>query len=381
MLRDKHILAIDDSLAIRNYLNLILARQGAKVEIVGTGEEGLAACNREGQRYDLILLDLVLPDTNGIDILKYIRAHDNETAVVILTGLGGIKSATAAIQEGADAYIEKQDIAAGNDLTEFFYVLDQALERRAGIVAQKQLAQIKADFYSMVTHDLRNPASCIYTAAQVMMTPNNKPPLSPQMITLVEIVQEASRKIMGLINDYLDFAKIDAGYLQLEPTHIDMRRVVEASRRLSQMQAEAKHQELTLELPEAPINAYADYERLTQVVDNLLSNAVKYTPEAGQITIRLYEENGQAIFRISDTGIGIPPDQISSLFTAYHRVPGEATMGIRGTGLGLLIVKEIVGAHGGNITVESAGVKGKGSTFTFTIPLTPPEGRGQKDED
>ncbi len=370
MLKDKRILAIDDSLAIRNYLNLILARQGANVAVVGTGEEGIAACDQTDRRYDLILLDLVLPDTNGIDVLKHIRAHNNETAVVILTGLGGIKSATAAIQEGADAYIEKQDIAAGNDLTEFFYVLDQAMERRTGIMAQQQLAKIKADFYSMVTHDLRNPASCIYTAVQ-MMTTNTRPPLSPQMITLTEIIQEASKKIMGLINDYLDFAKIDAGYLQLEPTHVDLRHVVEASARLSQMQAESKRQKLTLELPETPVNAYADYERLTQVVDNLLSNAVKYTPETGEIAIRLYEENDQAVFRISDNGVGIPPEQIPALFTQYHRVPGEATRGIRGTGLGLLIVKEIVSAHGGDITVESEGIKGKGSTFTFTIPLRP----------
>jgi len=370
MLKDKRILAIDDSLAIRNYLNLILARQGANVAVVGTGEEGIAACDQTDRRYDLILLDLVLPDTNGIDVLKHIRAHNNETAVVILTGLGGIKSATAAIQEGADAYIEKQDIAAGNDLTEFFYVLDQAMERRTGIMAQQQLAKIKADFYSMVTHDLRNPASCIYTAVQ-MMTTNTRPPLSPQMITLTEIIQEASKKIMGLINDYLDFAKIDAGYLQLEPTHVDLRHVVEASARLSQMQAESKRQKLTLELPETPVNAYADYERLTQVVDNLLSNAVKYTPETGEIAIRLYEENDQAVFRISDNGVGIPPEQIPALFTQYHRVPGEATRGIRGTGLGLLIVKEIVSAHGGDIPVESEGIKGKGSTFTFTIPLRP----------
>ncbi|MBN2003817.1 MAG: hybrid sensor histidine kinase/response regulator [Anaerolineae bacterium] len=374
MLKDKYILAIDDSLAIRNYLNLILVRQGAQVELAANGKEGLDACEQPGRHYDLILLDLILPDTNGIDVLKQIRAHDKETAVVILTGLGGIKSATAAIQEGADAYIEKQDIAAGNDLTEFFYILDQALERRAGIVAQEQLGKIKADFYSMVTHDLRNPAGCIYTAAQVMMTANNIDSLSPQTLTLIEIIHEASRKIMNLINDYLDFAKIDAGYLRLECASVDLRHVVEASMRLSQMQAEAKRQTLTLDLPAQPINAYADGERLTQVVDNLLSNAVKYTPEAGQITVSLCETDGQAVFRISDTGIGIPPEQVPALFTKYHRVPGEATLGIRGTGLGLLIVKEIINAHGGTITAESEGIKGKGSTFTITIPLMPAEG-------
>jgi signal transduction histidine kinase len=117
--------------------------------------------------------------------------------------------------------------------------------------------------------------------------------------------------------------------------------------------------------------AWADAERMKQVFDNLLSNAVKYTPEGGQISVRLSEDpqSGQAVFRVRDTGRGIPRDQLPALFTKYHRVPGQATRGIRGTGLGLLIVKEIVEAHGGNVQVESEGIPGKGTTFTIRIPL------------
>lgn len=104
-------------------------------------------------------------------------------------------------------------------------------------------------------------------------------------------------------------------------------------------------------------------------MDNLLSNAYKYTPEGGHIAVQLSADDEQATICISDSGIGIPPEQIPALFAKYHRVPGESSRKILGTGLGLLIVKEIVGAHGGSISAASEGIEGKGTTFTVTIPL------------
>jgi signal transduction histidine kinase len=369
---DKRFLAIDDSVAVRNYLRTILTRQGASVDVAANGREGLEMCTG-GEGYDLILLDLILPDLNGIDVLKRIRQEDDETAVVILTGAGGVKSAIAAVQHGADAYVEKRDIAAGSDLDEFFYTLGQALERRAGLVAQRCLQEVRTDFYSMVTHDLRNPAGYILTAVQILLD-GGAGPLTPEQIEFVDIIQQSADKMLGLINDYLDFAKIDAGYLRLDLGDVELRDMVEASAHLSRLQAQSKNQTLTLDLPPDPVPVRADAERLLQVLDNLLSNAVKYTPEGGHITVQLRVEDGQAVFRVSDTGTGILPAQLPALFTKYHRVPGEATVGISGAGLGLLIVKEIVEAHGGTIGAESEGVPGKGATFTVRIPLEPPAG-------
>ncbi len=138
---------------------------------------------------------------------------------------------------------------------------------------------------------------------------------------------------------------------------------------MAQLQAEAKKQTLTVELPADPLPAHADGKRLQQVVENLLSNAIKYTPEGGSIVIRLDRDNKSGVIVVSDTGRGIPQDQLPALFAKYHRVPGQATKGIVGTGLGLTIVKEIVEAHGGSVQAESEGVKGKGATFTVRIPL------------
>jgi signal transduction histidine kinase len=367
MLKNKRILAIDDSAAIRSYLRAVLTPQCASVDVVTTGQEGLEMCIGD-ERYDLVLLDLILPDVNGIEVLDRIRQEDDETTVVILTGVGGVKSAITAVQRGADAYVEKRDIAVGSDLTEFFYVLEQALEHRAGLVAQRQLQEVKADFYSMVTHDLRSPASTILTAAELLIE-GAVGSLTPEQTEIFDIIRQLAHKMLGLVGDYLDFAKIDAGYLRIKLNDVELRQVVEASTHLVRLQSQSKNQTLTLDLPPDPVPARADVERLLQVLDNLLSNAVKYTPEGGRITVQLRVEDGQAVFRVSDTGVGIPPAQLPALFTKYHRVPGEATRGIHGTGLGLLIVKEIIEAHGGAVRAESEGVPGKGATFIVSIPL------------
>ena len=168
MLKDKHILIIDDSDTIRTYLQTVLTQKGAKaVDGAVTGQEGLAMCAE--RNYDLVLLDLFLPDTDGIEVLKNIRTANDTSTVVVITGYGGIKSAIAAVQMGADGYIEKQDITStARDHIDFLYALDQAMEHRAGLIAQKQLEQIRADFYAMVTHDLRNPTSLILMAADML---------------------------------------------------------------------------------------------------------------------------------------------------------------------------------------------------------------------
>lgn len=367
MFQGKRILTVDDSITIRAFLQRLLSEQGATVDAATTGEEALAYC-RLGHKYDLIILDLLLPDTDGIEILREIRQTNDESAIVMLTGVGGVKSAITAVQYGADGYLEKHDLNVGGDHAEFFYALTQALQRRAGLVAQKQLSQVRADFYSMVTHDMRNPASATLMALDLLLS-DYAESLTPQQIELLTMARDASRKLLSLINDYLDFAKIEAGYLKLERQNVDLREVIEEGIRLGLVQAQSKNQTVTLDLPPQPVYASVDPERIRQVVDNLLSNAVKYTPEGGQITVRLRAEERFAILRISDTGQGISPAQMEVLFTKYQRLPGETARRIRGTGLGLFIVKQTVEAHGGTVWAESEGIPGKGSTFVVKLPL------------
>ncbi len=368
MFENKRVLIIDDADTIRTYLRNVLAPKKAIIDGAATGREGLNKCT--AQPYDLILLDLLMPDMDGIEVLQQIRTQNDSSTIVMITGHGGIKSAIAAVQLGADGYIEKQDITSTiRDHVEFLFALEQAMDHRAGLVAQKQLERIRADLYSMITHDLRNPATLIVMAAS-MLSENVSEPLTQWQREFVDMIEEAANRLMRLTGDYLDFARIDGGYLRLDFEEADLNKLVESSARLVQLQTRVKGQTLTLDMPPEPVMAMVDVEWLRQVVDNLFSNSVKYTLEGGHIALRLWVEGDRAIFEVSDTGIGIAPDQLPVLFTRYHRVKDTNTRGIPGTGLGLIIVKEIVEAHGGTIHVTSEGVAGKGATFTFDVPLT-----------
>jgi signal transduction histidine kinase len=399
MFANKLVLTVDDAPTIRSFLRAILSQQGALVMEAGTGSEAVALLRperaapvkpatsfhahvstlraqqlyqetaHEGKpQYDLILIDLLLPDMDGIQVLEQIREWNDESTVVMLTGAGGVKSATAAVRSGADGYLLKQDLSVGGELTEFFYALEQAMEHRTGLVAKKQLELVRTDFYSMVTHDLRNPAGALSTSIKMLLE-GSFGELTADQKEIVTIMQDTVGNLMRLISDYLDYASIDEGYLKLELCKLELSELVGKGVALSRLQAQANQQQLIIDLPGEPINARVDGQRFKQVLDNLISNAIKYTPQGGRIIVQLRQRGDQAVLKVSDNGMGIPPRQLPALFTKYHRVPGEATRGIHGAGLGLLIVKEIVEAHGGTVKAESEGVQGKGTTFTATIPL------------
>jgi len=221
----------------------------------------------------------------------------------------------------------------------------------------ESLQQAKADFYSIVTHDLRNPAGNVRVATKILLD-EKAGPLTPKQRQFVEVAANAGEKLMRLITDYLDFAKIDAGYLRLDRASTDLVAVARRAAESIELQAGVKGQLLQLHLPDGTVVASADGGKLEQALENLLSNAVKYTPEGGTISLFLEQDDERARFNVRDTGAGIDPVLIPTLFAKYHRLKGHATRATAGTGLGLLISKEIIEAHGGRITVSSSGVAG-----------------------
>lgn len=367
LLAGRRILTVDDELPIRRLVSRLLTAYGGQVDEADSLQAAVEKCARPGA-YDLILLDLYLLDGDGLALLEQIRQTDQRATIVMLTGVADLMSAVTAIQVGADGYIEKQMLTRSGERSDFVYALMRAIEHRAGLIAQQQLQALKEDFYAMVTHDLRNPTGGILSAVELLMHEQYSCSVEEQREVL-QIIWQQGQRLLGLINDYLDYAAIEEGYLRLQLEAVDLRQVVQQSIYLLSTQRKARRQVLSLSLPAEPVCALADGQRMQQVIDNLLGNAIKYTPEGRQISVQLYCEAGQAVLVISDTGCGIPPSQLPALFTKYHRLPGNATRGINGSGLGLLIVKEIVTAHGGTIHAQSAGIEGRGSTFTVRIPL------------
>lgn len=344
----------------------------------------------------VILLDLVMPGVDGLELLKHFRANGptSETPIIVLSVKEDARVKHDAFANGASDYLvklpDRVELVARvhyhssaclnqrrrNEIGAALRASQRSLAERvselqAALDEIEQLQQVKADFYSMVTHDLRNPAGNVRVATK-MLKDGKGGSLTPKQMQFVDIAATAGEKMLRLITDYLDFAKIDAGYLRLDREHTDLGAVVRLAAATAEPQAGVKRQSLTVDVPAEPVFAEVDGQKLEQSIENLLSNAIKYTPDDGAITLTLATDDMAARITVRDTGAGIDPSLIPGLFAKYHRLPGQATRTAGGTGLGLLIAKEIVEGHGGSITVSSTGVPGEGTSFVVEIPLTVP---------
>jgi signal transduction histidine kinase len=244
---------------------------------------------------------------------------------------------------------------------------ERVSELQAALEEIELLQRAKADFYSMVTHDLRNPAGNVLVATKMLLDGKGGE-LTPRQTQLVEVAGTAGEKMLRLITDYLDFAKIDGGYLRLDRESADLCALLRRAGATAEPQVGLKRQTLRVNVPDGVVTADVDAPKLEQALENLLSNATKYTPDEGSITLSLDCDDARARITVSDTGAGIDPAHQSSLFAKFHRLPGQATRAAGGTGLGLLIAKEIVEGHGGSISVQSTGVAGEGTTFIVELP-------------
>lgn len=226
----------------------------------------------------------------------------------------------------------------------------------------KELDRMKSEFVSIVSHDLRSPLTTIKGFAELLEMAGE---LNEQQRYFVDKIGKGVTEITALISDLLDIGRIEAG-MDMDMGVCRLEEITTEVADTLRSEAEAKNQALTLELA-APLSpVWGNRLRLGQVVSNLLGNAIKYTPEGGRITVRAFEEDGQVVVSVQDTGIGIPPEEQPRIFEKFYRVKSKETEGISGTGLGLSIVKSVLEKHRGRIWLESR--PGVGSTFTFILP-------------
>jgi signal transduction histidine kinase len=200
-----------------------------------------------------------------------------------------------------------------------------------------------------------------------LLAEETKGPLNDDQKRFVAHILKDSRHLLALINGILDLSKIEAGKLELVREDLDFDVLLKDA--LSSIHSQCLKKSIELETHiSGPVLVDADRLRMTQILYNLLSNAVKFTPKGGRIRIDAGTAEGMARITVGDTGIGIPPDEHAAIFESFHQVGAAAGSGMReGTGLGLPITRRLVEEHGGRIWLESE--PGKGSRFTFTIPL------------
>ena len=248
------------------------------------------------------------------------------------------------------------------DLTERREASERALADARRVAAAESANRTKSEFLTAMSHELRTPLNAIGGYAE-LLTMGLGGPVSAEQLEYLDRIRRSQSHLLGIINDILNFSRIEAGQVTYDMEPVDVGEVASAVVPMIMPQAELKHIKVSQSTARAP-RVQADRGKLEQVLLNLLSNAVKFTNE-GSIEIFSYQDGGRAGLRVRDTGIGIPQDKLASIFEPFVQVGRSLTTPHEGTGLGLAISRDLTRAMGGELTVTSE--MGKGTTFTIAL--------------
>jgi signal transduction histidine kinase len=243
------------------------------------------------------------------------------------------------------------------------------LDRKVDELAQANMAlyesnRLKSDFLATMSHELRTPLNTILGFSDVLLSSE---PLTDKQARWAHNIQSSGQKLLALINDILDLAKIEAGKMQVRVTEFSLQEVCEGLISMFRQMAEKKNIDLRGQVaPDVPA-LRQDVTKLQQVLQNLLSNAIKFTPEGGRVTLKGEADAGHVVLTVADTGVGIAPEEQDLVFQKFRQSGNPLTREHAGTGLGLSIVRELTKLLGGEVLLQSE--LGRGSTFTVRLPL------------
>lgn len=241
-----------------------------------------------------------------------------------------------------------------------------ALDRARVTERIASLEKSKSQFLSLASHELRSPLA-VMGGYLSMLEQGSLGTLKEEGQRAVAVLKARTLEMNMLVDQMLEATRLEDGRLALKRRRVDLRDVVRDAVEAVRPLASDRHQ-ISIELPANAVTVMGDPDRLANIVGNLIENAVKYSPAGGPVTCRVVLENGRALVRVTDQGVGIAASELSRLFTRFGRVSNRQTMHIRGTGLGLYLSRELARQHGGDLAVESSQPD-HGSTFLLTLPL------------
>jgi len=366
------VLIVDDETAMGKAVERSLRNYGVhvpevgldvdyRVEHVETGEEALKIIDNRPP--DILLLDNKLPGISGIEILSHLCENPRDLLTVMITAYASLENAIAATRRGAHDFLAKP--FTPEELKGIVYRTSKHLLlcRHAEKMAQEK-HRIRFEFLSVLAHELKSPLAAVAQYLELMR--NADPAAEAGFIrTAADRCLERIGDMRKLILDLLDVTRLESGQRPRQIQNVDLVRAAEKA--LESMGEEAARRSIALRIHAGgPLNVPADPWEVETILNNLVSNAVKYNRENGRVDVSITKENGAAVIRVADTGIGISEEEAPKVFSEFARIRNDDTETISGSGLGLSIVKKIAALYDGDVSFEST--PGKGCTFRVLLP-------------
>jgi signal transduction histidine kinase len=362
------VLLVEDEPGYARFLReVLLENSEAQHEI--TSAETLEQAKRCVQvaSFDIVLLDLGLPDADGTEALTEIVGSAPALPIVILSAREDLGFAIESMRLGAHEYLVKGQAEELLLPRAMRYAIERKRLQDAALAAREEAVRanaVKDNFLAMLGHELRNPLAPIVTAL-ALIEQRNVPEVSRELA----VVQRQVQQVVRLVDDLLDVARIVRGKVELQRQRVDLADAVAAALESAKPLLEERGHTVRLAVTPGELMIYGDLARLTQVVANLLTNAAKYTPAGGTVWITGSADETSVELRVRDTGIGMDKELLERVFGLFEQGSMSFDRASGGLGLGLAIVQNIANLHGGTATATSAGA-GQGSELVVRLPKT-----------
>ncbi len=374
---EKKVLIIEDDKDITDLVEIHLQDLGYSLDKAYDGESGLSKALSGS--YDLVLLDLMLPKLEGLEVCKRIREQDKALPILMLTSRSEEMDKILGLELGADDYIIKpfsiRELIARvkanlrsveaikeevSKATDAFNKMAATIE--ANIQEIKNNDRLRRDLIANISHDLRSPLASIQGYLETIMIKEEKLS-STERRDYLEIVYKNFQRLNRLVDDLLELSKLDAKQIKPKPEHFSIAELTQDVVLKFKPQAEKQHITIHSDFPSGIPIVEGDIGMIERALSNLLDNALIYTPEKGTVTVELQDKEKKVSVKVTDNGKGISDTDLPRVFDRFYRA--DKSRSTEGTGLGLAITKKIIEAHHGEITVQSH--LNKGTTFQFEL--------------
>ena len=376
------ILLIEDDLAEARLIQEVLQNLDSHQFVLTHVQRLQIGLNRLKQKqFDLILLDLTLPDSQGLTSVELLVKNFSHLPIVVLTNTNDNQLAIEAVRQGAQDYLVKRKINIEVLVRSIEYaierqkasdllretnenLIEQIQQKTSELMKAKEINHFQSELVSMFSHDFRNPLTTVLSCTELLHNKNDL--LSEERkVYLFQMLRNASKSMVQLVDEMLLVGQTDSDTFQCNLKELNLELFCSELVEQLQFNADKRQIELVFEVKGKIKPSAWDESLLRHILGNLLANAIKYSSEGDKVLFELIPQAREIIFRIQDWGIGIPVEDLQKLFEPFHRAGNVGR--IPGTGLGLAIAKSCVEAHQGHITLDSE--VSRGTTVTVTLPL------------